>query len=69
MESVELVTRLRGLIRSSEKTTRHDREGRGDVNVEGALDIWCVLAGENRPGMNGLTLRNWSRVKRWLQLF
>jgi len=68
VEPVELVTRLRGLTRLSEETTRHDRQGRGNVKVQGALDIWCVLTGENRPGVNGLTLRDWSRVKRGLRI-
>lgn len=47
VESVELVTRWLGLIRLGEETTRHNRQGRGDVEVQGALDIRCVLTREN----------------------
>lgn len=69
VESVELVTRWLGLIRLGEETTRHNRQGRGDVEVQGALDIRCVLTREYRPGVDGLTLRNWSRVKGELRIF
>lgn len=59
MEAVQLVPRLRGHGRlANGQTTGHDGKWGGDVEVKGALDIGSILAREDRPGMDGLALRD-----------
>lgn len=62
MEAIQLIARRRGHGRLPDRqTTGHHRQRRIDVEVNGAFHIRGVLTREDRAGVDGLALRNWTR--------